>query len=212
MYLARCWPVCVAILYDNVYVWVSTHPGLHCHHHQHHQWREWDNVSRGHYPAVLHWTSWSSEQLHCHCVVPINEVRAGQPANSEPFLFPLPGKKLRMHKLLYHYNQKTFASLWYLTGSTLITNALLACFTNQKHWHVYASVVLIQIVWGSTYWMHYHACMTAATHLHASTLGRVHVTMPSLLWPRSRLLSFDLLILKICCLSCGTGRPFKVKR
>ena len=145
-------------------------------------------------------------------VVPINEVRAGQPANSEPFLFPLPGKKLRMHKLLYHYNQKTFASLWYLTGSTLITNALLACFTNQKHWHVYASVVLIQIVWGSTYWMHYHACMTAATHLHASTLGRVHVTMPSLLWPRSRLLSFDLLILKICCLSCGTGRPFKVKR
>ena len=30
-------------------------------------WREWDNVSRGHYPAVLHWPSWSWEQLHCHC-------------------------------------------------------------------------------------------------------------------------------------------------
>ena len=27
-------------------------------------------------------------------VVPINEVGAGQPLNSEPFLFPLPGKKV----------------------------------------------------------------------------------------------------------------------
>ena len=57
-------------------------------------------------------------------VIPINKVRAGQPANSEPFLFPIPGK-----------NAQTFMSLKSenLGGSTLITNALLACFTNQKH-------------------------------------------------------------------------------
>ena len=44
-----------------------------------------------------------------------------------------------------------------------------------KQQHADASVVLIQTAWASAYWMHYHTYMTAATNLHASTLGRVTV-------------------------------------
>ena len=38
-------------------------------------------------------------------------------------------------------------------------------------------MVLVQIAWVSAHWMHYHACMTAATHMFSSTLGRVTVTI-----------------------------------
>ena len=70
-----CWPQhnihqfhhCPHLLESSLHSGGGTNPGLQCHHHQHHQWKEWDNVSRGHYPAVLHWPSWSWEMLHCHC-------------------------------------------------------------------------------------------------------------------------------------------------
>ena len=43
--------------------------------------------------------------------------------------------------------------------------------------HADVLLVLVQIASASAYWMHYHAYMTAATHMHASTLARVTVAI-----------------------------------
>ena len=71
LYLGRCWPVCGNFLWQCLCMsqypswatmsWSSTPPCS----------GENETIilvyNRGHYPAVLHWPSWSWEQLNCHC-------------------------------------------------------------------------------------------------------------------------------------------------